>query len=69
MRGGKRSRVGLPDALQDQEESQASGEQLLAVGGATWRLWAAVVRRGWAGKTPAGSGERRAGELEARWCA
>jgi hypothetical protein len=26
--------------------------------GVTWRLRAAAVRRGWAGKTPAGSGER-----------
>jgi hypothetical protein len=64
----KRNRGGLLDALQDQEESRESGEQLLAAGGATWRLRAAAVRRGWEGKTPAGSGEQRAGELEARWC-
>jgi hypothetical protein len=35
--GGKRSRGGLLDTLQDQEESQASGEQWLAADGTTWR--------------------------------
>jgi hypothetical protein len=39
-------------------------ELLLATGGARWRLRATAARRGGAGKKPAGSGKRRAGELE-----
>jgi hypothetical protein len=39
-------------------------EQLLATGGATWRLQATAARRGGGEKSQQGSGERRAGELE-----
>jgi hypothetical protein len=39
-------------------------EQLLAIGGATWRLRATAARHGGAGKSQQGLGERRAGELE-----
>jgi hypothetical protein len=77
-RGGeKKSRRALGHAARPRgvtgERGAAAGGRRRDVtasggGGATWRLRAAAVRCGWAGKTPSGSGERRAGELEARWC-
>jgi hypothetical protein len=46
------------------KKSTGEPEQLLATGGATWRLWATAARRGVAGRSQQGSGKRRAGNLE-----